>query len=177
VTALEEHLAELRKEDPRLDIDLVVGTSGDAINSLPIALGIPVYGEGAPDCQQVWEQLDQREIVGPLGVVHANIGFWFALLQIAIVIHIVTSLPARPHGRTWSFSLVLLIVGLAEVTADYVPVVPWCWLGKNHLVHHTWLWCGLGIRWSAWCLMAVGILGMLFHGRQRKSGQFSHLPV
>src|SRR5262249_55553758 len=40
VQALEEKLAELRQENPdeALDISLVVGTSGGAINALPIAL-------------------------------------------------------------------------------------------------------------------------------------------
>ena len=62
--ALEEKLAELRKQTGEpLDIDLVVGTSGGAINSVPVALGVSTSGEGQEQWKQVWLQLDQRDVL------------------------------------------------------------------------------------------------------------------
>src|SRR4029079_5611932 len=61
VSAIEEQLAKLRTANPdiHLDIDLVVGTSGGAINALPIALGITSSAEGREQFRHVWLSLDQ----------------------------------------------------------------------------------------------------------------------
>jgi len=69
--------------DSGLDIGLVVGTSGGAINAVPIALGISRSEAGQKDFGQVWQELDQRQVVRPSALVRANIGAWFALLQTA----------------------------------------------------------------------------------------------
>jgi len=107
VAALEEELAELRRQDPRirLDIDLVVGTSGGAINSVPIAAGVTSTEAGRADFHDVWKDLDQREIVRPASIVRANIGLWFALFQAGCVLWVVRRCVARPQrrgrGSTW----------------------------------------------------------------------------
>src|SRR5262245_4489228 len=91
VAALEEMLETLRKQpaDDKTDIALVVGTSGGAINALPIALGVTRTAEGRDDFLNVWSRLDQRKIVRPSLIVRGNIGLWFGLLQAAIGLWIV----------------------------------------------------------------------------------------
>ena len=61
IRAVEEKLSEIRKKlnAPNIDIDLVVGTSGGALNALPVALGISALPESLGDFSQVWEELDQ----------------------------------------------------------------------------------------------------------------------
>ena len=67
VAAIEEKLAALHGANPDypLDINLVVGTSGGAINALPIALGVTRSDEGRHQFADVWQSLDQRDIVRP----------------------------------------------------------------------------------------------------------------
>ena len=88
ICALEEKLAELRQANrlDGLDIALVVGTSGGAINAVPVALGITASPEGRSDFQQTWAELDQRDIVRPSVIVRGNIGLWFALVNIGLVL-------------------------------------------------------------------------------------------
>jgi hypothetical protein len=90
VAALEDRLAELRQaaadEEAGIDIGLVVGTSGGAINSVPIAMGISRTAEGRDAFRKTWCALDQRNIVRPSLLVRANMGLWFAILQTAVVI-------------------------------------------------------------------------------------------
>src|SRR5262249_18610520 len=78
VKALEEMLEGLRKTNPDkgLDIALVVGTSGGAINSLPIALGITSTPEGRADLIALWKSLDQRDLIRPTFRIRIGIGLW-----------------------------------------------------------------------------------------------------
>ena len=83
VTALEEELSRLRQQYPatQIDIGLVIGTSGGAINALPVALGTSATEPGRAAFREAWMGLDQRTIVCPAPLVRANIGLWFALCK------------------------------------------------------------------------------------------------
>jgi predicted acylesterase/phospholipase RssA/ABC-type phosphate/phosphonate transport system substrate-binding protein len=163
VRALEEQLAELRHENPGLpfDISLVVGTSGGAINALPIALGITRMPEGRDDFLNVWTRLDQRKIVRPALVVRGNIGLWFALLQTAVVLWIMRRWVKEPRRRAWVFGGLFAVLAALEIVIRFLDVAPWSWLGENHWLHHGWLWMSFGIGASAWSVLAVG-LAVLF---------------
>ncbi|MEM1070310.1 MAG: PhnD/SsuA/transferrin family substrate-binding protein, partial [Planctomycetota bacterium] len=91
VAALEERLEKLRREsgDESLDIQLVVGTSGGAINSVPVAMGISKTQAGRDGFATTWRSLDQRDIVRLPRLMRINMGVWFAALQTAIVIWLV----------------------------------------------------------------------------------------
>jgi len=179
VAALEEELAGLRRQNPDcgLDIALVVGTSGGAINSVPVVLGVTSTTEGRADFQQVWKELDQRDIVRPATVVRANIGLWFALFQAACVLWFVRRLIKRPRRRGWVVCGTFVALGAIQITAGYVHVSPWPWLGQNHLTHHVWLWCTFGIRASAWCVLGAGLVGLLSQGCLLRRGKFLEIPA
>jgi predicted acylesterase/phospholipase RssA/ABC-type phosphate/phosphonate transport system substrate-binding protein len=178
VKALEEKLAELRREHPHsgLDIALVVGTSGGAINALPVALGITATGpslrqvmERAPsngwaDLQQVWSELDQREIIRPSRLVRANIGLWSALFQLACLLALVRRGVWRVERRGWVFASLVVLLAAVEITLGYVHRSPWRLLGENHVWHHAWLWITFGIRASAWTLLVLGLVGLAAQG-------------
>ena len=90
VKALEEKLADIRKNSPdnaelsKLDIALVVGTSGGAINALPIALGlskVPMDQQTVPgqsDWEKLWGELDQKDILIPSTRIQLLLGGIFA---------------------------------------------------------------------------------------------------
>lgn len=174
--ALEEHLAELREEQPSLDIDLVVGTSGGAINAIPVALGVSSTTAGANDFREVWKGLDQRRIITPSPVVRANLGVWFAVLQIAAVTSLIARGVATPRRRATMFAASVFAIGLVEIVIGYVAAPPWRLLGMNHVVHHIWLWSSLGIRWSAWCLLTTGLTIALTR-RSRWTEAIFQLPI
>lgn len=159
VAALEEKLEELRRDNPgeKLDIALVVGTSGGAINSVPIALGVTGTPEGRDDFLTVWSRLDQRKIVRPSLIVRANIGLWFAILQAAVVTWIMQRFVKQPQRRAWVFGGLFAALAAVEIVLGYLDRSPWSWLGENHWLHHSWLWMTFGVAASAWCVLAAGL--------------------
>ncbi len=177
VAALEEMLAELRKANPAepIDISLVVGTSGGAINSVPVALGVTATPEGRDDFLDVWAKLDQRKIVRPALIVRANIGLWFALLQTAVVAWIVRRQVKRPEMHGWMFGSLFAALAFVEIVIGSLDIAPWSLLGKNHMVHHAWLWLTFGIDASAWSVFAVGLAVLLRQWLLARRGQ--HLPM
>ncbi len=159
VRALEEQFAALRTANPDLDLDLdlVVGTSGGAINALPVALGITRTPQGAEDFGQAWQRLDQREIVRPARIVGMNIGLWMALVQAGIVGAVVRR-TTTGSARKWRWLAgTCVALAAAELLVGYVRLSPWDWLGMNHSLHHAWLWLSFGLRTCAWMLLAVAV--------------------
>ncbi len=164
VAALEEELARLRQQYPatQIDIGLVIGTSGGAINALPVALGASGTEPGRAAFRKAWMGLDQRAIVCPAPLVRTNIGLWFALAQTALVLWWVKRRHAAdPRSRARARSLAFLCLGATEIALGYLPITPWRFLGTNHLMHHGWLWCTFGIHWSAWCLLTLGVASVV----------------
>jgi predicted acylesterase/phospholipase RssA len=178
VAALEEKLAELRRDNPEqgLDIALVVGTSGGAINSLPVAMGITGTAEGRQAFRDTWCALDQREIVRPSLLVRANMGLWFALLQTALVIWIVRRFVPDPDKRGRTFAIAFTVLAAIEIAVGYLPGSPWGWLGTNHVLHHIWLWLSFGVRASAWSLFAIGVAALVLEAAKARRGQHIAIP-
>jgi len=179
VRALEEKLAELRRDHPQsgLDIALVVGTSGGAINALPVALGISATEPGQADLQQVWSELDQRQIVRPSRVVRGNMGLWSALLQLACLLWLTRRFVSRARRRGWVVTSLVVALAAVEITLGYLDWSPWRLLGENHVWHHAWLWITFGIRASAWTLLAAGLAGLLAQGLLVRRGRYLTAPA
>lgn len=178
VTALEEKLAELRRDNPehKLDIGLVVGTSGGAINSLPVAMGISRTEVGQQALRDTWRQLDQRDVVRPSLMIRANMGLWFALLQTAFVIWFVRRFVPQPERRARKFAIAYTSLAGAEILIGYLPGSPWRWLGTNHVWHHAWLWLNFGVRASAWSLFAIGIGALVLETLRARRGRHINIP-
>jgi predicted acylesterase/phospholipase RssA len=167
VKALEEMLEGLRKTNPDkgLDIALVVGTSGGAINSLPIALGITSTSEGRADMIALWKSLDQRDLIRPTLRIRIGIGLWLALMQIALTIGIVRRAVKEPTRRGWYAGCAFIILGSVETFVGYLHWSPWSMLGGNHTWHHLWLIVSYGAPWTGWFLMAGGLIALLLQWR------------
>jgi predicted acylesterase/phospholipase RssA/ABC-type phosphate/phosphonate transport system substrate-binding protein len=167
VKALEEMLEGLRQSNPDkgLDIALVVGTSGGAINSLPIALGITSTPEGRADMIALWKSLDQRDLVRPTFRIRLGIGLWLALMQIALTIGIVRRAVKEPARRGWYAGCTFIILGCLETFVGYLHWSPWSMLGGNHTWHHLWLIVSYGAPWTGWFLALGGLIALLVQWR------------
>jgi len=178
VAALEEKLAELRRttSEPGLDIELVVGTSGGAINSVPIAMGISSTEAGRQAFRNTWCALDQREIVRPSLLIRANMGLWFAMLQTVLLIWCVRRFVPEPEKRGRTYAIAYLLLAAAAVSVGYLPGSPWRWLGTNHVWHHIWLWQSFGVRASALTLFAFGVGALVLEAFRTRRGRHM-IPV
>ena len=174
VAALEQELATLRREnhEEKLDISLVVGTSGGAMNALPIALGISSTPQGQENLKKIWTELDQREMVRPSELVRGNMGLWFACMQIAVILWGVRRWVTEPQKRPVRVAICLILLAILQIAVGHTGRTPWHWLGPNHLLHHLWLWATFGIRWSAWCLLGLGLLILLIQNRMAGHGNY-----
>lgn len=178
VAAVEEMLKRLRHDsgEEGLDIALVVGTSGGAINAVPVAAGITADEEGRRDFEAAWKSLDQRAIVRPAAVVRFNIGLWFALVQAAAVLWIIRRTVAQPVRRAWIASSLLLALGLIPMFLGLFAIRPWSWFGMNHAAHHAWLWYTFGLNTVVVCLIAAGLTGLLLQWYLSRRGRVLQLP-
>lgn len=170
VCALEEKLAEINRNNPdaQLDIDLVVGTSGGAINSTPIALGVSRSEQGRADLRRVWTKLDQRDLVRPANFVRWNIGLWFSLVAFGAAYFGVRRIVRPPRRQVWTLAALLAIAAGLQLALAHAPT-PWPWLGRRHLAHHAWLWGSWGWEISGWSLLAAAaLLAAMQIARQRQ---------
>ena len=159
IRALEEELARVRQQfnSPSIDIGLVVGTSGGAINALPVALGITRTEQGQRDFVAAWQDLDQREIIHPSFLVRLNIGLWLCSIELFILLAIGKLLRLRSH-RSGLPIVLTIALGVLQVLLSVYPTKPWQYIGLNSALHHTWLWITWGLRGAGLTLISVGIV-------------------
>jgi hypothetical protein len=104
--------------------------------------------------------LDQREIVRPSKLVRWNMGLWFASIQLFVVQWLVRRYVSDALRRGRWFAKICIGLALPQLILAHLPALPWPMLGSNHLLHHAWLWGTFGLAWSAWCVLALGVLGL-----------------
>jgi predicted acylesterase/phospholipase RssA/ABC-type phosphate/phosphonate transport system substrate-binding protein len=163
IRAIEEKLAELRKEtgDGSIDISLVVGTSGGAINALPVAMGMSSSPALYQQMASVWRSLDQRQIIRPALVVRLNMAVWFASIQFLLFSWICRhrrTERGKSHVGRW---ILCLVAGTAEVLLAHLPWDPWSVLGPRPGAHRLFLLLSFGIEGSGWILVATGLAGLV----------------
>ncbi len=179
VEVIEKKLAQLRRENPQypIDIQLVVGTSGGAINSLPVALGVSGSDAGRQALRDTWMGLNQCQIIRPPLAVRLNMGLWFAVLQTALVIAIVRWRVRDENRRGWTFAATYTTLAGIEVLLGYVAPPPWHVLGTNHVLHHLWLWFSFGVKSSAWTLFAIGLGALVLQAIRSRHGDHIRVPT
>jgi predicted acylesterase/phospholipase RssA len=69
-----------------LDIGLVVGTSGGAINALSVALGLTRTEEGQDALERVWLSFKQKDFFRPWSPVPFSVGLIIGLVQVLLII-------------------------------------------------------------------------------------------
>lgn len=161
IQAVEEALSSLREstQQSAFDVNLVVGTSGGALNALPVALGISRSPKSRSLLGDVWQELDQRDIIRPSRRVRLLMVAWFVCLQTALLLRIRKERHFRnPEKYPWIISPYFIAFGVFQVLLARIPMKPWSFLGTNSLLHHFWLWLTWGLEGSGWLLIIVGFL-------------------
>ena len=172
VSEIEDALAELNaRNQTNISIDLVVGTSGGAINAVPVSMKMSADQVGQQKWQEVWLELDQREIVLPARGVRINIGIWIALLQVAGLIVLLRLLVRDPARRRVRSAQWISALGGIELALVLIPFTPWSLLGHNHLLHHLWLWLSLGAQYTAITLLLLGGISFLWNLRFKRQNE------
>ena len=169
VSEIEDAIVELNaRNQTNISIDLVVGTSGGAINAVPVSMELSANQAGQQKWQDVWLALDQREIVLPTGAVRINVGIWIALLQVAGLIVLLRVLVRDPDRRSLRLSQWMSTLGGIELALVLIPFTPWSLLGHNHLLHHLWLWLSLGSQYTAITLLLFGGISFVWNLRLKR---------
>ena len=159
VRALEQELQRVRDEFhmPEIDIKLVVGTSGGAINALPVALGITRTDQGQEDFVAAWQGLDQREIIHPSFLVRLNISLWLSSIELFLLLAIGKMLGLKNY-RAFLPAALTVGLGVLQVAISIYPGNPWQYIGLNSALQHAWLWITWGLRGAGITLIVVGII-------------------
>ncbi len=164
IRALEEKLIELRTalSDPGLDIGLVVGTSGGAINALAVAMGASSDAETFKAFASLWRELDQRTIIRPSFRVRANMMLWFLACQFFcfFVIDTVT-------GRRRTVLFIAAIFGLLQSLFALGFYSPDFFLGNDSGRQKLWLWAGWGMEGAGPVLFVVAVAWLLAVSRKK----------
>jgi len=157
ISEVEKYLYELNTQyGSQLDIDLVVGTSGGALNAVPVSMNVSGYAQGQQVLRDVWQSLDRREILLPSISVRVNAGIWFAFLQMALIYLLGRMFRRRYDARLKFFYRVCLMIGAVEFALYAIPFSPWVFLGHNQLLHHLWWWCRIGAEFTAMAMLFAG---------------------
>lgn len=115
IIAIEQKLKNKSTElNKTLDIDLVVGTSGGAINALLVALGITKEDAAAEELAKTWSSFRQQHFLQPSWSFSLVFGICFGLLQALLIVVIV--LLFDRETMNWAVtSVVLGSIAIAEV--------------------------------------------------------------
>jgi predicted acylesterase/phospholipase RssA len=88
VMQIEKQLSQLQPSDksarPKIDIELVVGTSGGALNAVPIAAGITGQAGVEPPLRQTWKRLNAIDMIRPPIKVQILLGLCFGFIFFVI---------------------------------------------------------------------------------------------
>lgn len=175
VRALEEKLQEARDEyhDPNLDIDLVVGTSGGAINALSVAMGLTRTPEGYQDLKSAWYDLDQHEIVSPPFLVRLNMWFWFASIA-GLGLLFFTRWMRMGRGKSLFTAASL---GFVMALLPRLPLKLSNWLGASPDLQHFWTWLSFGIEGAGVVLLVAVVLWEMLYRLKRRKGRALRLRL
>lgn len=175
VRALEEALEEgrARYQDPNLDIALVVGTSGGAINALAVAMELTSSEEGFQELRGAWLDLDQREIVSPPPLVRLNMWCWFASI-FGLALLAITRWRKMPRTRGL---LLTAVCGLVLALVPRLPLAYSHWLGGSSELQHVWTWLSFGIEGAGFVLMGAALLWEGLSRRAARRGTEFHPRV
>ncbi len=164
------------------EISLVVGTSGGAINALPVAMGTYNSPSGVETIEDVWSGLDARDILVPEMAVRVGVGL---TISFACALLILLGIRLRWRGKrlfphehraraaVWAFLTIgglLLAWWLVTQMTDWK--LPWgLLLGNSHNLYALWAITAS----SAWLvglllLVAGGVIWYIDRKNRRAGG-------
>jgi predicted acylesterase/phospholipase RssA len=188
---VEEKFRESRERDEELadcEISLVVGTSGGAINALPVAMGTYSSSAGIDTIETVWSRLDAREILQPEPAVCVGIGLTISLFYTLIIL---LSARLRWGGRRlftheqrakiavamfWGIGGGHLLWWIVTYLTGWK--LPWEYvLGNLHSAYVMWALAAAATWMVGIILTGLGTLVWLIDRRQRRQGGYLALSA
>ncbi len=189
VEVIEERLKAAQDANPsqKLGIDLVVGTSGGAINALTIAAEVTKDSNRRPNLVTTWQSFGQSEILKPSNFIRRLLGLAFGLtLSLCVLCVVYTfrlirwarrSKPGLSHesrsrfgvwnkirSLTWAerVGIILLVLSLVFYLAGQRRItlaseLPAEALLKQHVFVHIAEYSRQSLRWAALALFIFGL--------------------
>ena len=156
------------KGERKVDIDLVVGTSGGAINALTVALGLTRAGDDAKfvasntQVEDAWKSFKQTDFFSPWPIAYYLMALCSALIQAVLVIWaviLVVSVGRRrwPDIKQLYRYLGFFMIGVALVDLLVQLSVGEVTFGTNHMWWHLWLLLTFDLYLSAVGLIVLGL--------------------
>ncbi len=188
---VEAKFREFREREEALrdcHISLVVGTSGGAINALPVAMGTYDSAQGIATIERVWTQLDAREILLPEPAVSVGIGLTISLLYTLAILLLVRlrwgryRLFARERRAS---AAIFLFCGIGGAHLVWWTIsrstgwkLPWEYaLGNEHLAYVLWALVASAMWLVGILLTALGTVIWLVDHQQRRKGRYLALSA
>ncbi|HEX7333683.1 MAG TPA: patatin-like phospholipase family protein [Pyrinomonadaceae bacterium] len=176
VEVIEDRLKKAQAENgtARPGIDLVVGTSGGAINALTIAAEVTKEEAGRRDLRSTWERFSQTEILKPSNFVRrllgVTLGFVFSLLVINVFLYwrlwrYASGTRSLFHKLVWSekagifllvIALLLFLIGHKQLT--FTDTLPAETLLNKHVLIHLAEYSRQALRWAALSVFVFGFI-------------------
>jgi predicted acylesterase/phospholipase RssA len=153
--ALERDAARDGRSAVPLDFDLVVGTSGGAINAVPVAMGLSATEAGRAKLEGIWRSLDQREVARLPLPARLIQGAWWTLIAWSLASFV------AGRRRRRRFGAVLLGMGAVALLVAHGSPNPWRWLGDHHGAHHLFYLASIGAHYSGFALCLLGLASLL----------------
>ncbi|HEX7176769.1 MAG TPA: patatin-like phospholipase family protein [Pyrinomonadaceae bacterium] len=156
------------KKESNIDIDLVVGTSGGAINALAVALGLT---RDLPEIQlleedplvKTWKGFEQKDFFSPMPAAYYLLALTTALLQAVLLawLFVVVVIVGRLIGRdlTWLYRFVGPAM-IALAAADALAQLSGARVDTRggHFWQHVSLLFTFNLYLTAACLLVLGLL-------------------
>lgn len=150
----------LAADDPRpprkkLSIDLVVGTSGGAINAFAAGLDL----SGKADFLEIWKGFNQASFFQPWGTLAQSFGLVLGAIEVFLIVFLSTRFELRNKWKRavlWLFALAVL-----QATVVFTPFRPGTWPGfpgNNHFTLHSWLLIKMICSWTLPFLILSGVI-------------------
>ena len=193
VEVIEDKLkqAQLENGAPRPSIDLVVGTSGGAINALTIAAEVTKEDAGRKALRSTWENFGQAEFLKPSNAVRRLLGLTLGLILSLLVVNAAynrqlrrtATNPTTPDDKarettkknwrsryrklTWSerVGVWLLLTSLLLYLIVFTPINLTATLSPETLLkQHVWIHVAeYGRQTLKWAAICIFILGLILY--------------
>jgi predicted acylesterase/phospholipase RssA/ABC-type phosphate/phosphonate transport system substrate-binding protein len=188
VEVIEERLKAAQNANPsqKLGIDLVVGTSGGAINALTIAAEVTKDSNRRPNLVSTWQSFGQSEILKPSNFIRRLLGLAFGLTLSLCVLCVVYTFrlirwakrsgvkrtESRSRFRLWNkvrrltwaerVGIILLVLSLVFYLAGQRRItvtseLPADALLRQHVFVHVAEYSRQSLRWAALALFIFGL--------------------
>jgi len=108
----------------KLDIDLVVGTSGGAINALLAAMRVTGHAEASNGLSGAWKSFKQQQFLRPSIRFRVLFGLCFAIFQ-ALLISIIAIVFGRQSMHWPATLIVLAVMGIIELVGVFYFHFTW----------------------------------------------------